>query len=133
VLVDIGGAVLAGRPVDVSTPKFNVIWQGEANAMTLAALDHTATPPEIINVAGPEFLNVREVAQRFGQLMGKPVEFVGQEADTAYLSNGRKGYGMLGETTVRADRMICWTAHWLMQGGETLGKPTHFQVRDGKF
>jgi hypothetical protein len=133
VLVDIGCDVLAGRPVDVSTPRFNVIWQAEANAMTLAALEHVATPPEVINVAGPEILNVREVARQFGALMDKPVQFIGDEADTAYLSDGRKGHGMLGEVSVRAEQMIRWTADWLLHGGPTLGKPTHFQVRDGKF
>jgi hypothetical protein len=29
--------------------------------------------------------------------------------------------------------MIEWTANWIKQGGATLGKPTHFQTRDGKF
>jgi hypothetical protein len=26
-----------------------------------------------------------------------------------------------------------WIADWTRRGGRTLGKPTHFQVRDGKF
>jgi hypothetical protein len=29
--------------------------------------------------------------------------------------------------------MIHWIADWLDRGGQTLGKPTHFEVRDGKF
>ena len=34
---------------------------------------------------------------------------------------------------VNAEQMIAWIADWLARGGETLGKPTHFEVRDGKF
>jgi hypothetical protein len=29
--------------------------------------------------------------------------------------------------------MISRTADWIRRGGETWDKPTHFQVRDGKF
>ena len=31
------------------------------------------------------------------------------------------------------DQMIAWIADWIAHGGATLGKPTHFEVRDGKF
>ena len=133
VLVDIAQDVLAEREVDVSTPMFNVIWQGDANAMTLAALAHAANPPRIINVAGPEFLRVRDVAEQFGRLMNKPVRFTGQEGSTAYLNNGSEGHRLLGEISVDAETMIRWTADWVQRGGESLGKPTHFQVRSGKF
>ena len=27
--------------------------------------------------------------------------------------------------------MIAWIADWIARGGETLGKPTHFEDRDG--
>jgi len=29
--------------------------------------------------------------------------------------------------------MLQWVAHWVMIGGPTLEKPTHFETRDGKF
>jgi hypothetical protein len=29
--------------------------------------------------------------------------------------------------------MIRWIADWQVRGGPTLGKPTKFQVRDGRF
>lgn len=133
VLVDIAQDVLAEREVDLSTPLFNVIWQGDANAMTLAALAHAANPPRIINVAGPEFLRVRDVAEQFGRLLNKPVRFTGQEGSTAYLNDGTEGHRLLGDASVDAATMIRWTAAWIQRGGESLGKPTHFQVRSGKF
>ena len=29
--------------------------------------------------------------------------------------------------------MMNWIAQWLNDGGELLGKPTHFEIKDGKF
>jgi nucleoside-diphosphate-sugar epimerase len=133
VLVDIALAVWEGRDVDVSTPVFNVIWQRDANAMTLAALAAVRTPAAVINVAGPEILKVRQVAAEFGKRMGKDVRFTGQEATTAYLNDGRCGYRLLGATETNSAEMLNWTADWVKRGGETLGKPTHFQVRSGRF
>ncbi len=133
ILADIAQDVFHERPVEVSTPMFNVIWQADANAMTLAALAHTAVPPRIINVAGPEFLRVRDVAEQFGRLMNKPVRFTGQEGTTAFLNNGTEGHRLLGNVSVDVETMIRWTAEWVRRGGESLGKPTHFQVRSGKF
>jgi nucleoside-diphosphate-sugar epimerase len=133
VLVDIAWDVWTDRPVDVSTPMFNVIWQADANAMALASLAHTASPPHVLNLAGPEFLRVRDVAERFAQLVNRDARYTGREGDSAYLNNGRRGCERLGDVTVSVDQMIRWTADWVMQGGENLGKPTHFQVRSGKF
>jgi hypothetical protein len=110
-----------------------VIWQTDANAMTLAALAHVATPANVINVAGPELLRVRDVAHRFADLMDVPVHFTGEEGETAYLNDGRGGQRLLGAITADADQMIRWTADWVRRGGESLGKPTHFQERRGKF
>jgi hypothetical protein len=30
-------------------------------------------------------------------------------------------------------QLIEWTADWVRRGGATLGKPTHFESRDGSF
>ncbi len=133
VLVDIAKDVLAGNPIDITMPTVNVIWQAEANAMTLAALNHTAVPAQIINIAGPEMLRVQDVANRFGQLMDKPVQLVGDEGPVAYLNDGSLGHQLLGQVHVSADQMIQWIAQWVLQGGESLNRPTHFQVVSGKF
>jgi hypothetical protein len=34
---------------------------------------------------------------------------------------------------VSLNEMIQATAQWLQRGGVTIGKPTHFEVTDGKF
>jgi len=133
VMVDLAQQVLAGRTIDVTMGYFNAIWQGDCNAMTLRALDHAASPPRVVNIAGPDTLSVRRVAERFGELLGKPVALAGSEARDALLSNGRLGHELLGHPRVTVEQMIAWIADWQLRGGPMLGKPTHFQTRDGKF
>ncbi len=112
---------------------FNAIWQGDSNAMTLAAFDHVASPPWVVNVAGPEILSVRQVALQFGRLMQREVAFSGTESPDAFLSNAQVAFERLGQPRVSAEQMIRWIADWQIRGGPVLGKPTHFQTRNGKF
>ena len=44
--------VFAGEAVDVTMGCLNAIWQGDANAMALCALNHLNSPPLLINLAG---------------------------------------------------------------------------------
>jgi hypothetical protein len=73
------------------------------------------------------------VAQRFGDLLGKEVTFAGQEASTALLNNAARCFARFGYPTVSLAEMIDLVAGWVQRGGATLGKPTHFQEREGKF
>jgi nucleoside-diphosphate-sugar epimerase len=133
-LVDVAQKVLDGTPVDVSMGFVNVIWQADANRAILRALDHAAAPPFVINVSGPETVSVRWLAERFAELTERPIpEIVGTEAETAILSNTARLHGLFGYPSVTLDVLMRWTAGWLQGGGRTLGKPTKFQARDGKF
>jgi nucleoside-diphosphate-sugar epimerase len=133
VLVDIALKVFQQRPVPLQMGYVNVIWLGDANAMALAALEFPATPARVINVAGLEILRVRDVAEKFGELFGKPVLLEGTEEPTALLNDGRRGAALLGYPKTTAEQMICWTAAWIESGRPLLNKPTHFEVVDGKF
>jgi len=133
VLVDLARQVMTGEPVDVTMGYFNAIWQGDANAIALRAFDHVAAPPRVINVAGPQQTSVRVVGEEFGRLLKRSVRFTGSEAPDALLSNGRLGHELLGYPGVSVERMVGWIADWQLRGGPTLGKPTHFQNRDGQF
>ena len=119
--------------IDLSMGHVNVIWQGEANAMSLQTLEHTATPPCILNIAGPEILRVREVCEELGRLLDRTPRFTGAERPEALLNNASKSYALLGRPQVTAQQMIRWTADWVRQGGASLDKPTHFGSHDGKF
>lgn len=133
VLVDLARKVAEGQRIDVSMGHANVIWQSEANAMSIQSFDHAASPPFILNIAGPEVLRVRDVCTRFGDLFDRVPVFTGHEASTALLNNGAKGHALYGQSKVTAGQMIERIARWVNTGGQTLGKPTHFEARDGKF
>ena len=133
VLVDIAQKIWRGDAIELAMGYFNTIWQGDACAMTLRALEHAASPPWIVNVTGPERLSVRSSAEKLGQIMKKPVRLQGNEAETALLSDASIGLAKLGPLQMTADELLRHVAQWVMQGGRTLNKPTHFEVRDGRF
>lgn len=133
VLVDIAQKVLAGRPVDVSMGFVNVIWQGDALGHTIQALPHASAPPFVLNVTGPGILRVRALAEKFGERFGKAALIEGEEQPTAWLNDASKAHEMFGTPEIGIEEMVEWIATWLEGGGETLGKPTHFETRDGKY
>jgi hypothetical protein len=134
VLVDIGRAVFERRPISLRMPYVNVIWQGDANSWCLRSFAYCQSPPFILNVTGPETLCVREIAGEFGRRLGVEPTFLSDANDsTALLSNAGKADALFGNPSVTPAEMIGWIADWIMQGGATLNKPTHFQSRDGKF
>jgi nucleoside-diphosphate-sugar epimerase len=133
VLLDVAQKVASGEPVDVGMAAANVIWQGDANARAIQCLTRAASPPVALNVTGLERLSIRELAQRFGALLGREARIVGAEGKTAWVFDASRSYEWFGPPGVSIDSMIEATAHWVKQGGATLGKPTHFEARDGKF
>jgi nucleoside-diphosphate-sugar epimerase len=133
VLVDLASSVSQRQPVDVTMGYFNVIWQADANAMALAALEHAASPPLIVNVAGEEEASVRATCTALGRSLDIPVSFTGREAEGALLSNGSRGWALLGRPRVDLAQLLSWTADWIRRDGEQLGKPTHFESRAGRF
>jgi nucleoside-diphosphate-sugar epimerase len=133
VLADLAGRVFRHEPVDVTMGYFNVIWQADASAMALAALAHTSSPPVILNLAGQEELSVRATCIELARLMGVNVSFTGTEAQDAVLSNGARARALLGAPRVDAARLLAWTADWTLRGGDSLGKPTNFESRTGRF
>ena len=133
VLVDIAQRVHAGRAVSLSMGYVNAIWQGDACAMSLQALEHSTSPPFVVNIAGPERLSVRSVAEAFGERFKKKPIFEGQESTDAFLSDAGRSQELFGPPRVTADQLIAWTADWIGRDGETLGKPTHFDDRTGRF
>ncbi len=133
VLLDIGQRVWERRPVSLAMGRVNVIWQGDANSMCLRALDLANTPPFLLNVTGPEALEVRWIAERFGQALDRQPLWQGVEAETALLSDASLACRLLGPPRVGPEEMIEAIAGWIREGRPTLHKPTHFEVRDGRF
>ncbi|MEI6047287.1 MAG: epimerase [Bacteroidota bacterium] len=133
VLVDIAVKVKNKQPVDLTMGYFNVIWQGDVNDVVLRSIEYAGSPARVLNLTGPEILSVREVAVEFGKLFGSDVLFVGEEANTAILSNSKLAYSIFGNPKVSVSMVIKWIAGWMNENGKLLGKPTHFEVRDGKY
>ncbi len=132
-LLDIAQKVLEGRPVDVAMGYVNVIWQTDAVEHSIQALDMAGSPAVPVNVTGGAILSVREIAERFGELLGRPAIVTGQEAPTAWLNDARRSHARLGAPRTSFDEMMRWTAAWLRGVGQTWGKPTGFERRDGRF
>ena len=133
VLHDVATKVWHNEPVDVTVGHFNVIWQGDANTMALLCLEQCASPAAALNVTGPDTLSTGGIATAFGEIMDRPVRFVGEESGAVWLSNASRALRLFGGTSVSVKQMIAWNAHWIMAGGRSLGKPTHFEVEGGSF
>lgn len=133
VLHDIGSSVWQGTPVPASVGHFNIIWQGDANNRALLSLEHCESPAVPLNITGPETVSTTFIAEYFAKIMGKTVTYSGESADVAYLNNAAKSFRLFGYPTVSLSEMMDLQAHWIMEGGKSLGKPTHFEVNNGKY
>jgi len=133
VLVDLALKVAQGAPVDLRMGFVNVIWQRDAVAQVIQCLAATAVPPFVVNVAGPEVLAVRDVAHEFGRLFGREPVFSGTESPDALLSDTTRAQSLWGHPSISASRLLAWVADWVARGGVTLGRPTHFEQREGSF
>jgi nucleoside-diphosphate-sugar epimerase len=133
VVVDIARRVHAGEPVDLTVPAFNAIWQRDANSYALRSLEHCEAPPRILNVTGAETLFVRDTANWFAARFGQACRFSGREGQAALLNDASACHTLLGAPEVRGEELMERVAAWIESGGESLDKPTHFEVADGRF
>ena len=133
VLVDIARKVHAGQPVSLAVPACNVIWQRDANSYALRSLEYCQTPPRILNITGRETFRVRGAAEFFAARFSRPCRFDGAEGPTALLSDASAAHALLGPPEVSGGELMELVAEWVAAGGESLNKPTHFEVADGKF
>ncbi len=133
VLRDIADRVWEGRPVSLAMGRVNLIWQRDANAIALMALARCATPPLVLNVTGRPAHPVRSLAMEFGWRWHREPVFEGRAGTTALLSNSARCEEIFGAPETGIGEMIERVAEWVEQGGRSLGKPTHFETRDGRF
>jgi nucleoside-diphosphate-sugar epimerase len=133
VLVDIARQVFEGKPVSLSVPAVNVLWQGDANSYAMRALELCASPARILNVTGPETLYVQRAAEFFARRFQRELLVQGESTGLALLNNAGACHAALGYPAVSAGELMEAVASWVESGGSSLNKATKFQVTDGKF
>ena len=133
VLLDLAQRVVGGEAIPLAMGYVNVIWQGDANRIAIECLPRAAAPPFILNVTGRDTLSVRDLAERFGRRFGKAPVFAGVEGPDALLSNAELMHATFTPPATTIDDMIEHVARAIEEDAPTLGKPTHFEARDGRF
>jgi nucleoside-diphosphate-sugar epimerase len=133
VLTDLATTILANRPIPLGMGHVNIIWQRDANRAAIELLPHAATTPLVVNVTGSEVLPVRALATAIASTLDREPRFDGTEQDDALLSDTTRMRELIGAPEMGLDTMITWVADWVRSGRPLLGKPTHFETRDGTF
>ena len=133
VLLDIAQQVLSNTPVNLETGYVNLIWQGDAIQQIVRSTALVDSPPSVLNVTGSDTLSVRELALAFGKRLNRSPQFAGVESNNCWLSNNSRAQSLFGKPATDLEQMMDWIAHWLLSGGPTFEKPTHFQTRDGNY
>lgn len=133
VLYDIAEKLINNKPISISTPCFNCIWQGDANEVAIRSLLHVSSPVCKMNITGPETISIKKTAIELGKLLNKIPIFEGVEGNDAYLSNSSKAIDVFGYPSISINKLIRWQAEWILSGGRSLNKPTHFEERKGVY
>jgi len=133
VLHDIASKVLASKPIDVSLGHVNFICQGDAASQALRCLAYCDTPTSPLNVSGHEILALRDLAAEFGKLFVMAPIIAGKEEPTAWLTNTSQAVKLFGLPIVDTAQLVRWTADWVSRAMPSLGKPTKYEVRDGRY
>lgn len=133
VLVDIARQVYEGKPVDISVPAVNVLWQGDANSYAMRSLELCTSPPRILNVTGPETISVLRAAEFYAHRFRRELLLKGESHGLALLNNAGACHAALGYPSITATELMEAVACWIESGGASLNKATKFQVTDGKF
>lgn len=133
VLHDVARWVRQGEPIPIGTAYASVIWQGDSNAQILGMLAHATTPTTPLNVGGPELMSIRMAAHEFGRRFGREPVFQGEETQTGWFNSTLAAQHLYGYPVVPLARMIDWVADWVASDMPSLGKPTHYEERGGRF
>ena len=133
IIHDVVTRVYRGEAIDLGMGHANQIWQGDALNYMARMFPLCASPAAVLNLTGTEVLSVRALAQQAGALLGKEPVLVGEESGTALLGNCQRLVELLGECEVGGEEILGWMVEWVKEGGRSLGKPTGYEKRSGKF
>ena len=125
VLVDLARMVYNDESVSVAMPAVNLISQRDANEVAIRCFEHCTNSGWVVNIAGSVW-SVREIVEKIGNIIGKTPNIIDEEVDIALLADDSLSRRTFGEYKDRCEDMIEAAALWVMNGGESWGKPTHF-------
>ena len=83
--------------------------------------------------AATKFSRVRDLAAKLGARLGREPIIVGTEQPTAWLTDTSQAVKLFGLPIVDTEQLIAWTADWVARSMPSLGKPTKYEVRDGRY
>ena len=103
VVVDLVRYILQGKDVSVSVPYVNLV----------------------LNVSGP-VVAVRDLAERLGKMLGKPVRLVGEEPKLSQVINDEFCVERFGAYHDTIEDILTAAVNWVKNNGEYWEKPTKF-------
>jgi len=134
VLFDLAKNILENNPINLGIGCFNCIWQGDVNEYAIRSLLHVSNPPCLLNVTGPESINIRWAAETMGELLGhKPTYSGDPDPQKALFSNTDKLTTLMGKPLMLLSKMMELVADWVKSGGKFINAPTHFESTDGNY
>lgn len=133
ILVDLATQLLAGQTIDLGVPQVNLVWQGYANAVALQSFALANSPAGVLNITGTQRHKVHDLACALAKRLNVEPQFSEHEGSTALLNDATRCHEMFGKPEPETERLIDWVADWMLREGRTYGKPTKFQVSDGRF
>ena len=133
VLYDLANKILSGTPISLAIPYFKYIWQGHANEVAIRALLHAEAPANIMNVSGAEQVSIKKAAVELGRLLGKEPIFESEGGNVGGMIDTTKAIDAFGYPPVSEKTLIKWQAEYILAGGRTLEKPTHFEEYKGVY
>ena len=86
-----------------------------------------------MNVTGPEIVSIKHAANKIAGYLGKEATFIGEEQPNAYIANAGRSVELFGYPEVSPETLFKWQAEYILDGGRTLDKPTHFEERKGSY
>ncbi len=133
IIVDLALKIMHDEPIDLNTPAVNLIWQRDANDYIIRAAALAQSPPAILNVAGPEIVMIRQLANEIGQILDRRPRFTEKEKGKCLLSDASHCFERFGFPETSLQEMVSTIVSWVSAGKPVLSKPTKYDVRDGKF
>ena len=132
VLLDIAQKVHGGRPIDLANGYFNCIWQGDANDLILRSLSGRKPAHRVESLPAGNLPGARR-CRAIWKTARAPAPIHRQRKSKRAPVQLSSHVRPTGGTPHAAASNAALDRRWVRRDGCTWGKPTGFEVRDGKY